>query len=228
MPLSVDVLANLKSVTSNLIPPQFQQPTATRKVTGTQMVAGKSCYVLESRTGDKSDWSFFEVESGLLVKARTENETRLGTAVTEVTFEDYRDSNGIKLPYSITFHYMTDQVSYQVSDLQTNIEIAADKLDPPAPKERKTITLAAGIMDGYVGEYKDPNGATLTISRDGDKLFLIPAANGMKFQLLAETETEFSIKDVPVRLTFIKNASGQVTNMIVHQGTVEQKFDKAK
>jgi hypothetical protein len=71
-----------------------------------------------------------------LYKARTEIETRLGTRVEEKTFEDYRDLNGIKLPYLITNHYMEDQSQFKISEIRINIDIDPARFEPPATKER--------------------------------------------------------------------------------------------
>jgi hypothetical protein len=71
------------------------------------------------------------VQSGLLYKVRTEIETRLGARVEERTFEDYRDLNGIKLPYLITNHYMEDQSQFKIAEIQTNIDIDPSRFEPP-------------------------------------------------------------------------------------------------
>jgi hypothetical protein len=118
-----------------LLPVKYEKSEAPRRVTGIEKIGNKNYYVLESHAGNKSERLYFEVQSGLLYKVRTETETRLGTRVEEKTFEDYRDLNGLKFPYLITNHYMEDQSQFKISEAQTNIDIDPVKFEAPASKE---------------------------------------------------------------------------------------------
>jgi hypothetical protein len=75
------------------------------------------------------------MQSSLLYKVSTEVETWLGPRVEEKTFEDYRDLNGLKLPYLITNHYMEDESQFKISKIQINIDIDPARFEPPATKE---------------------------------------------------------------------------------------------
>jgi len=119
-----------------LLPVKYEKSETPRPVRGIEKIGDRNYYVLESRSGNKSERLYFDVQSGLLYKVRTEMETRLGTRVEEKTFEDYRDLHGMKLPYLITNHYMEDQSQFKISEIQTNIDIDPAKFEPPAPKER--------------------------------------------------------------------------------------------
>jgi hypothetical protein len=127
-----DVRARFENI---LLPVKYERSEAPRKVKGIEKIGDHSYYVLESRPGNKTERLYFDVQSGLLYKARTEIETWLGTRVEEKTFEDYRDLNGIKLPYLITNHYMEDQSQFKISEIQTNIDIDPSRFQPPATKE---------------------------------------------------------------------------------------------
>jgi hypothetical protein len=119
-----------------LLPVKYEKSDTPRKVRSLEKIGDSSYYVLESHTGNKSERLYFDVQSGLLYKARTEIETRLGTKVEEKTFEDYRDLHGIKLPYLITNHYMEDQSQFKISEIQINIDIDPARFEAPATKER--------------------------------------------------------------------------------------------
>jgi D-alanyl-D-alanine-carboxypeptidase/D-alanyl-D-alanine-endopeptidase len=96
-----------------------------------------------------------------------------------------------------------------------------------APKERKAIKLEAKILDAYVGEYQVVPGFGLTVSREGDQLFA-QATGQNKFELFAETETDFFLKVVDAQITFVKDDKGQVTQLVLHQNGVNQPAKKIK
>ena len=118
-----------------LLPVKFEKSEAPRRVTGIEKIGNQAYYVLESHAGNKTERLYFEVQSGLLYKVRTETETRLGIRVEEKTFEDYRDLNGLKFSYLITNHYMEDQSQFKISEVQINIDIDPAKFEAPASKE---------------------------------------------------------------------------------------------
>lgn len=96
-----------------------------------------------------------------------------------------------------------------------------------APKDRKAIKLEAKLLDTYVGEYQLEPGFAIAISREGDQLFGQATGQG-KFELFAETETDFFLKAVDAQLTFGKDDRGQVTNLVLHQNGVNQTAKKIK
>ena len=96
-----------------------------------------------------------------------------------------------------------------------------------APKDRKAIKLEAKLLDTYVGEYQLAPGFAIAISREGDQLFGQATGQG-KFELFAETETDFFLKAVDAQLTFGKDDRGQVTNLVLHQNGVNQTANKIK
>jgi D-alanyl-D-alanine-carboxypeptidase/D-alanyl-D-alanine-endopeptidase len=96
-----------------------------------------------------------------------------------------------------------------------------------APKERKAIKLEAKIFDAYVGEYQLVPNFVIIISREGDQFFGQATGQG-KFELFAETETDFFLKAVDAQITFVKDDKGQVTHLVLHQGKVDQPAKKIK
>ena len=117
-----------------IFPVKYETPPAPRKVTGLEKIGDKTCYVVESHTATGSQRLYFDVQTGLLFKARTEVTTWFGPKVEETTFEDYRDLNGVKLPYLISNHFMEDQQTYKISEIQINIDVDPARFEPPAPK----------------------------------------------------------------------------------------------
>ena len=99
------------------------------------------------------------------------------------------------------------------------------KFEPP--KERKAIKLEAKILDAYVGEYQLAGTFVITISREGDHLFAQATGQG-KFELFAETPTDFFVTVVDAQVTFVKDDKGQVTHLVLHQNKVDQPAKKIK
>ena len=77
--------------------------------------------------------------------------------------------------------------------------------------------VSTAILDQYVGEYQLQPNFTITIARQGDQL--TGQATGQNaFDLFAESETKFNAKVGGIAVTFVKDASGKVTELILHQG----------
>ncbi len=96
-----------------------------------------------------------------------------------------------------------------------------------APKEHKAISMDAKIFDAYVGDYLLVPGFVITITREGEQFFL-QATGQPKFDLFAETQTDFFLKVVDAQITFVKDDKGQATQLVLHQNGVDQAAKKIK
>ncbi len=86
-----------------------------------------------------------------------------------------------------------------------------------APVKHTAIRIDPKIFDAYVGEYEIQPNFVLTVFREGDKLWG-QATGQQKAELFPESETTFFLEVVDAQITFVKNASGTVTHLILHQG----------
>jgi CubicO group peptidase (beta-lactamase class C family) len=82
--------------------------------------------------------------------------------------------------------------------------------------ERTAIQLDPRVFDAYVGEYELGPGMTLVISREGDRFYARPT-NQDRVELFAESATEFFLTIVDAQLVFVRDASGEVTHLVLHQ-----------
>jgi mono/diheme cytochrome c family protein len=71
----------------------------------------------------------------------------------------------------------------------------------------------AKTYDAYAGRYQLPTGAVVTVARDGDRLF-IQQQGRPKRELLPESEAKFYIREFEASYTFVKNAGGEVAEMV--------------
>ncbi len=94
-------------------------------------------------------------------------------------------------------------------------------------KEHKEIALEPARLDAYVGEYQLAPTFVLLIVKDGNQLFG-QATGQPRFQLHPEAETEFFLQEVDAQISFVKDAAGKVTHLILHQKGQNIKGDKIK
>lgn len=74
------------------------------------------------------------------------------------------------------------------------------------PVVRKFIKLNTEILKQYTGTYQFSPQLTMIVSLENDKLFVQPS-NQPKFEILAENETSFFLKDFDMQFEFKKNTS---------------------
>jgi len=67
-----------------------------------------------------------------------------------------------------------------------------------------------------VGEYQLAPTFTITITSEEGKL-MAQATGQAKFELFPTSETDFYLKVVPASVTFVKDAQGKVTELILTQ-----------
>jgi len=89
------------------------------------------------------------------------------------------------------------------------------------PKEHKEIRVDPKIFEGYVGNYQLAPNFSITISREGDRLFE-QANNQARFEIFPESEKDYFLKVVDAQITFVTDARGRATELILHQGGAYQ------
>ena len=81
--------------------PVKEQP-ANMRVVGIERVGDHDAYVLQGRVDSvTTQWSYFDVVTGLLRREVTTTETLLVPLVEQVDYDDYRDVGGVQLPFRI-------------------------------------------------------------------------------------------------------------------------------
>ena len=92
-------------------------------------------------------------------------------------------------------------------------------MTPPSaipPAKRTAITLPASAMSPLVGTYELAPSITLDVTiRDG--ALIGQTSFGGPRRLLPESPTEFFIDGVDAQITFVRDSSGAVTGLVLHQ-----------
>lgn len=88
--------------------------------------------------------------------------------------------------------------------------------DYAAPTVRKPVSVDPAILDAYVGDYQIAPGVMLTVRRDGNRL--VVQATGQPADIaIPESATRFYSRRVDGQLTFVADAQGAITHLVIHQ-----------
>jgi zinc protease len=111
----------------------FKDHYPTMTVKGKESVNGHDAYVIEATPPDgAADTIYFDADSGLLVRLQREIDGPNGKATLEVTYEDYREVDGIKLPYVMHFSIGQFAFAIKLNEVKHNVPIDDAKFEKPA------------------------------------------------------------------------------------------------
>jgi len=85
------------------------------------------------------------------------------------------------------------------------------------PKQRKEVKVDAAVLEKYTGRYELAPNFILSVTREGDHLYA-QATGQPRFEIFAEDDHNFFLKVVDAQLTFVVDANGRATSVVLHQG----------
>jgi len=101
-----------------------------------EKIGERDVYVLTGSTPDKRrERLFFDVETGLLLRRITYNETVIGIIPEQTDFEDYRDVEGVKLPFLIrvsSVEVSNPIITRKFDEIKLNVPVDDAKFNKPA------------------------------------------------------------------------------------------------
>ena len=104
-----------------------------RRVRGQAKIGDTTAYVMMAKAPDNIvDFLFFDEQSGLLVRRMIRNTTIFGALPIEADYSDYRDVNGVKIPYKTTWFTAGESSTYTIKDVKDNVPVDDSKFEPPA------------------------------------------------------------------------------------------------
>src|SRR5207245_360751 len=89
------------------------------------------------------------------------------------------------------------------------------------PKERVEISMNPENFQDFAGKYQLAANFILTFTRDGDRL-MTQATGQPQAQVFPESESKFFLKVVDAQITFVRDDTGRVSELILHQGGRDQ------
>jgi hypothetical protein len=102
---------------------------------GKPNIDGRDVYVIRGTTASgKRETLFFDVETGFLVRRTTSTTTPVGTIPEQVDFADYKDVDGLKLPFTIRVTAIdpTYSVVRKFTEIKLNAPVDAKIFNKPA------------------------------------------------------------------------------------------------
>lgn len=105
-------------------------------VKGKEKVGERQAYLVEGTPPEgKPEKMFFDVENGLLIRMDAERESPQGTALVETYLEDYRDVDGVKVPFTMRQVNPMFSMTIKFSEVKNNVEIEDSKFSKAKPPE---------------------------------------------------------------------------------------------
>ena len=86
--------------------------------------------------------------------------------------------------------------------------------------ERNPVNIDPKLLDALIGKYQFGPNAIATLTREGDTLRW-RGGNRMPVTLVPLSETRFFAKETETELMFVKNGSGQVTEVMLRLGSCQ-------
>ncbi|MDQ3818768.1 MAG: hypothetical protein M3362_13960, partial [Acidobacteriota bacterium] len=108
---------------------------AQKTLIGRELVGDREAYVIEVTAADnKSEKLFFDTQTGLLLRRSVEIKTAFGPIPEETDFEDYRDVEGIKLPFTIRLSKLDSGFIRKFTEIKHNVPIEKVMFNMPSAK----------------------------------------------------------------------------------------------
>jgi hypothetical protein len=104
-------------------------------VKGKETIDGHDAYFVQGdREGKPPLKLYFDEKSGLLVRLIRYGDTPLGLLPTQVDYADYREVDGVKIPFRWTLARPGGRFTIQLTDVKQNVPVDDAKFaKPPAP-----------------------------------------------------------------------------------------------
>jgi CubicO group peptidase (beta-lactamase class C family) len=85
------------------------------------------------------------------------------------------------------------------------------------PNLPKTINVKEEILKKYIGQYKQPDGSIIHISKK-ENILELSGGRWAKTIFYPKAENKFFIKEYDIELEFVKNSEGEISKMITYFG----------
>jgi hypothetical protein len=113
------------------------KPAPTMRVAGRRKVGERDAILVVDRPSEGiSRRYFFDAESGLLLRITTLTDTMLNPLPEQTDFEDYRDVDGVKIPFLVRVSAIDtfDSFTRKITEVRHNVPVEDNRFDmPPAP-----------------------------------------------------------------------------------------------
>lgn len=126
----------------------------------------------------------------------------------------------------LTVIVMTNLAGARPAKIERGIAALYD--DDLKPVEHKAVPLEAKVFDAYAGGYELVPGYVATVSREGGGFWVKFPGSSPRMEILAESDTTFFVKGEEMQITFVRDASGAVTHLLLDQIGAQLEATKVK
>ena len=124
-------IENARKQVANLGPLKVPEAEAPRKTTAPETIGGRTFVVLESRGDRHLERLYFDMQTGLLYKRAGDTHTPLGDYPYETVYEDYRDIDGVKIPFRTITRSTIDSTTQTFSEIRFNQPVDPSRFERP-------------------------------------------------------------------------------------------------
>lgn len=114
----------------------FAQLYTGAKLEGKQKVGEQEAYVVSATAPEGgTERLFFDTKTGLLLQRLMEVKTPLGSYPFQIKYEDYRQVDGVMLPFTLTWSRPGIHWSRRITEVKHNAPVDDAKFNRPAPRQ---------------------------------------------------------------------------------------------
>ncbi|MBO0800928.1 MAG: hypothetical protein J2P31_19085 [Blastocatellia bacterium] len=112
----------------------FKKNYTKLEVKGKEKVESSEAYVVEATPAEGGDPEkfYFDVKSGLIVRHDSERESPQGKLSAEEYLTDYKEIDGVKIPFTTKFVTPAFALTFKIAEVQHNAEIDEAKFNKPS------------------------------------------------------------------------------------------------
>jgi hypothetical protein len=107
------------------------------KIESGEKIDGHDTYVVEGREEGRPPLRlYFDAQTGLLVRLVRYAQSPLGLNPTQIDYADYREADGVKVPFRWTLARPGNRFTIQVEEMKQNVPVDDAKFTPPPPPQQ--------------------------------------------------------------------------------------------
>jgi len=101
--------------------------------TSNDFIDDRTVLVVQGQKGMAIVTLYFDEETGLLTRSVRSTPSPVGRLPVRIDYSDYRDVNGLKMPFKWQMKWLDGRSNFEIDSYQTNVAIDAARFNKPAP-----------------------------------------------------------------------------------------------
>jgi photosynthetic reaction center cytochrome c subunit len=136
LPLAGQELAGAKIDAMLQFPAQIKQIAPRWRVGSSVTINDADVDVVQGNTADGIIVSlYFDQKTGLLTRSVRYTDSPVGKIPVQVDYSDYRDVNGVKMPFKFTSTWLDGRDTFELTQIRPNVTVEAARFAKPAPSK---------------------------------------------------------------------------------------------